>query len=718
MTSPSCEYPASSAYQAYTTIVEAFRRVAYDPSRRLWFVWEPDGIKTTYAPELTRGAGSDSSSTYSWHIEQVQDPLGNHVTYLYRSVDFQGSHNAAYPSAILYNRVEIHFYYEERPDTVLAGIGDHLSETRLRLKTIDISVGDHRARAYALRYIKSPSTSRSILSEVQQYGTDAVLNAETITAGTAYPPIKVQYDAERREKSWAVRRYVSPDQAPGGEATTLPNVFPDPTQLVDRSWSKAFHAGDFDGDGRSDGLLATFTGGTDGATTVHFATFFADGTTSSSSLELPPHSVAYSWAADLDGDGRSDLIFGIPVPVDSSQPAGPFFIELIGALSLGNGLFQLGPRLKETSWLDYLDPSWAAQCQPGDVNGDRRADLVCIYADGSGKHFIGTAYSRGDGSFYGISSMPAPLTLGLGTRSMAVADTNGDGLADVEILDFAVPTGMCPGTDCPMRYDLVTAISSGDGDYRLQRTRTEWQVGEYRASLYAADLNGDGRADYLSFAGAATDEQNRLLGSIQTATTGPDGSLSLNTQPISSALLDQPDIATVGDVNGDGRTDLLLMTPLEPGTGVGCSQALNNFRHPLLTRVLSNGDGTFQLPARWDDCRTSTEVGRPWSEITAASDVEAADTNGDGLADFLMSFVGDVGSEHSVTVHDDVSPKTRLDTGNWIPADVNGDGRQDLLYMSGEPTATSLYELLQQPDASYKQVTATLPHWANGALRT
>jgi hypothetical protein len=81
MQSPSCQYPASG-YAAYTTKIESFRRIAFDPAPQggRWYVWSTNGVKSTYAPHLTIGG-----AVYNWHLERVEDPSGNVATYSYWS---------------------------------------------------------------------------------------------------------------------------------------------------------------------------------------------------------------------------------------------------------------------------------------------------------------------------------------------------------------------------------------------------------------------------------------------------------------------------------------------------------------------------------------------------------------------------------------------------------------------------------------------------------
>src|SRR5207245_3918646 len=47
MQSPSCLYPASSGHRTYTTRIETFQRIAYDPAVDCWYVWTKTGAKLT-----------------------------------------------------------------------------------------------------------------------------------------------------------------------------------------------------------------------------------------------------------------------------------------------------------------------------------------------------------------------------------------------------------------------------------------------------------------------------------------------------------------------------------------------------------------------------------------------------------------------------------------------------------------------------------------------
>src|SRR5262249_37031968 len=81
--------------------------------------------------------------------------------------------------------------------------------TNYRFKTIDVTVGGNcaagaacgtRTRAYALIYVQGPSSGRSLLATVQQFGRDAILDASgsvsNATTASKLPPIKLSYSHE------------------------------------------------------------------------------------------------------------------------------------------------------------------------------------------------------------------------------------------------------------------------------------------------------------------------------------------------------------------------------------------------------------------------------------------------------------------------------------------------------------------------------------------
>ena len=183
--------------------------------------------------------------------------------------------------------------------------------------------------------------------------------------------------------------------------------------------------------------------------------------------------------------------------------------------------------------------------------------------------FLMTAVSHGDGSFT-KSDAELPFTGGRFLRSMAVGDQNGDGRSDVMFLDYrpADVEKNLQGQSVPLHYDLLTGHSiTGDASsFEYTQQETDWVSTASRLGpprLAAADINGDGRADYLAFQPGA-DGKNPVA--ILTARTQPDGPFALH-QPVPDELSAVDTIITVGDANGDGRDDLLVATGTSPAAG-------------------------------------------------------------------------------------------------------------------------------------------------------
>jgi hypothetical protein len=194
-----------------------------------------------------------------------------------------------------------------------------------------------------------------------------------------------------------------------------------------------------------------------------------------------------------------------------------------------------------------------------DVNGDGRPDLVVANDDDNcicGNGRVGVLLGNGDGTFQ-------PVVLhdsgGPQTRSVAVADVNGDGKADLLVAssDSAAIAG-------------AVGVLLGNGDGTFQPVVTYGSggfLGEiYSVSVAVADVNGDGKPDLVvanpcsTGGGSGCPTGNGLVGvlfgngdgTFQPALTYPSGHHSWS--------------VAVADVNGDHRQDVVVPTFTQIGT--------------------------------------------------------------------------------------------------------------------------------------------------------
>ena len=747
MQSPSCESAIDNVdFEAYATKRESFQRIAFEMTiyGGRWHVWEKNGTKMTYEPGI-----SIDQRPFEWELTKVSDTLGNEVTYTYRSFSGSSDTSERYVDSISYNGAEIKFYWEERPDTISYASGRGLVSMSHRLKTVDVLVGGERARAYALSYgERDSSTSRSMLSEVRQYGRDATLDASgTLTGGTALPPTTLKPVEGGAAGEWEHAAPADVGWGPQGADPTRPMFreaeFPWRSSRGIDVWKTPLH-GDMDGDGRDDWVRVALATENDRDFHLRITTSYADAgenrmLTDALPWDFPvePRSDPLSDAlwdigytrpliTDVDGDGRDDVVLLINYAGPRSGLPTDSYVRILVAFSQGDGDFAYGPRAPEgvsppyspqpTNWEDHNDRlidrpnnfglARMIHCLPADANGDGRSDILCSYVTDDDRHFLGTALSRGNGRF-DVHSTPTPTTgnpwpvseAEYQNRPIGAGDTDGDGLDDAVLLDFCE----CPeGTpESELRYDLLTARSTGNGDYEFARQQTDWRLPQYysekpwlRAAalfqwFHTGDINGDGRADVVT--GMKVEDAEPPM--MRTATTQAGSPhFALHEQPMprevhEAHLMSSGAFEVIGDANGDGKDDILDQSMMGAHEATECSKAYD-YDHPVLTRIISNGDGTFRWPERLGDCQgsASTELDFRWDRELNTPSLrtfisQAADTNGDGKADFLSTYKIGLDLDNSpVTVHDTVSPHSGREADGWLPADVNGDGRQDYVY--------------------------------------
>ena len=132
--------------------------------------------------------------TFRWGQQSVADTSGNTVNYAWWCDG--NPHLACYPDTVSYNGTTVRFWREARPDPHNFSTGSGtVGRQSYRLRSIDVTVSGSRARAYKLGYTTAPSTGRSTLASVQQFGRDATVDgAGGVSGGTALPANSFGYD--------------------------------------------------------------------------------------------------------------------------------------------------------------------------------------------------------------------------------------------------------------------------------------------------------------------------------------------------------------------------------------------------------------------------------------------------------------------------------------------------------------------------------------------
>jgi hypothetical protein len=229
-------------------------------------------------------------------------------------------------------------------------------------------------------------------------------------------------------------------------------------------------------------------------------------------------------AGDVNGDKRADIITA------AGPGAGPH-VKVFNGVQ-GNLL---------SSFFAY-DPSFqgGVTVAAGDVNGDGVPDIVTGAGAGGPPHVKVFNGAKGNllSSFFAYD---AGFTGGV---FVAAGDVNGDGIADV-ITGAGAGAGPHVKVFNGVQGNLIRSFDAFDAGF----------TGGVRVA--AGDVNGDGRADIVTGAGAGAGPQVKVFNGVQ-------GNLLHSFFAYDAGFTGGVFVAA-GDLNGDGRADVI--TGAGPGGG-------------------------------------------------------------------------------------------------------------------------------------------------------
>lgn len=384
-------------------------------------------------------------------------------------------------------------------------------------------------------------------------------------------------------------------------------------------------------------------------------------------------------AGDLNGDGYSDVVVGVVGYDNGIKDQGAAFVCYGSASGIVTSTFVKMEGKTSDIFFGY------AVSTAGDVNGDGYSDIIVgapAYSNGQASEGAVFVYH---GSSTGVGTDPSDtleseVMLARMGESLALAgDVNDDGYSDVIV---GLP-GYSNGENREGAVYIYRGSANGLSPQPqvIESNQADATLGISVAG--AGDINGDGYSDII--AGAPLYDNNETNEGAAFVHTG--GALGVNPAPISTLESNQQQarlgtsVATAGDYNGDGLSDVIVGSPMfdngEQDEGVAFAyvgianggvsgmpkdtlesdQALAHFGTSVSCAGDVNGDG--------------------WSDVIAGAPEYSGGLSEEGAAFVFHGASAGFGMRASILESDQAEAQMGISVAS--AGDVNGDGYSDVI---------------------------------------
>lgn len=463
------------------------------------------------------------------------------------------------------------------------------------------------------------------------------------------------------------------------------NTFLESNLANARFGSSVSGAGDLNGDGYNDIVVAApnYAAGqaNEGAIYVYYGSASGMGTTpvlieSNNTNALFGSSVAF--AGDINGDGYGDIIAGAPARANGgSTGACLVFYGSVTGIPTTPSLIVTNPAAGATNF--GISVSGA-----GDVNGDGYSDIVIgapSYANGhaaEGAIYVYLGASTGLSTSVHRTVESNYTNAALGSSVASAGDVNGDGYSDI----VAGAPGLSNGNT--NEGAIYIWRGSGTGIPAAYHLMAEGNASNYRLGTSVAgvgDINGDGLGDVVAGLPGYNSSAGRawvFAGAASMSTT-----TSFTFDPGVAGAQFGCSVASAGDVNGDGYSDVVIG-----------SYAFNNSpaqANEGAAYVYHGGSTLVNTPA-------ATIQANLANAYLGNSVKGMGDVNGDGFSDIIIGaprynngsteegivliYHGSPGSVNTGTYtsrHESNREESYLGVSVASAGDINGDGYNDVI---------------------------------------